>query len=34
MSRSEVVDTPLAQAAFDMVDAIWIQDTRIAELAA
>lgn len=34
LSRGEVIDTPLAQLAFEMVDAIWLQDSRIAEITA
>jgi hypothetical protein len=34
LSRGEVMDTPLAQVAFELVDAIWFQDKRIAEIAA
>jgi hypothetical protein len=34
LSRGEVIDTPLAQVAFELADAIWLQDTRIAELTA
>jgi hypothetical protein len=34
LSRSEVIGTPLASAAFEMVDAIWLQDPRIAEVKA
>jgi hypothetical protein len=32
--RSEVIGTPLAPIAFEMVDTIWLQDKRIAEIAA
>ena len=32
LGRSEVIGTPLAQIAFDLVDAIWLQDERIAEV--
>ena len=32
MSRSDVLDTPLAAQAFAIVDAIWLHDNRIAEL--
>lgn len=32
LSRSEVIGTPLAQLAFQVVDAIWLHDVRIAEL--
>jgi len=32
LARSEVIGTPLAQTAFDIVDAIWLQDERIAEI--
>ena len=34
INRDEVIGTPLAQQAFDIVDAIWLQDTRIAEVTA
>jgi hypothetical protein len=30
--RDEVIGTPLAKQAFDIVDAIWIQDPRIGEV--
>lgn len=30
--RNAIIGTPLAQICFDLVDAIWLQDTRIAEL--
>jgi hypothetical protein len=32
LNRDEVIGTPLAQQAFDIVDAVWLQDARIAEL--
>ena len=32
LSRDEVIGTPLAQQAFDIFDAIWLQDGRIAEV--
>ena len=32
LSRAEVVGTPLAKHAFDIVDAIWLQDERIIEV--
>jgi len=32
LARDEVVGTPLATRAFELVDAIWLQDTRIAEI--
>jgi hypothetical protein len=32
LSRDEVMGTPRAQAAFDIVDAICLQDPRIAEV--
>jgi hypothetical protein len=32
LARAEVVGTPLAETVFEMVDAIWLQDRRIAEL--
>jgi len=32
LARSQVIGTPLAHAAFEYVDAIWLQDERIAEL--
>lgn len=34
LARAQVLDTPTAQTAFDVVDAIWLQDARIAELVA
>jgi len=34
LRRTEVIDTPLAQRVFDLVDAVWLQDSRIAEVAA
>jgi hypothetical protein len=34
LSREEVIGTPLAQQAFDIVDAIWSQDGRISEITA
>ncbi len=34
LRRTEVIDTPLAQQVFDLVDAVWVQDPRIAEVAA
>lgn len=33
LSRSEVIGTPLAEIAFRIVDAIWLQDIRIREVA-
>jgi hypothetical protein len=33
LARSDVVGTPIAQVAFDIIDAIWLQDERIAEIA-
>src|SRR5262245_28532805 len=33
LSREEVIGTPLAQVAFDVVDAIWLGDDRISEIA-
>ena len=32
LARSEVIGSPLAKIAFDIVDAIWLQDGRIAEI--
>jgi hypothetical protein len=32
LSREEVIGTPLAQQVFAIVDAIWLQDDRIADL--
>jgi len=32
MARDDVIGTPLAQNAFDLLDAIWLQDSRIAEI--
>jgi len=32
LARDDVVDTPLAQEAFDLVDAIWFNDANIAEV--
>ena len=32
LSREAVVDTPLAQEVFDLVDAIWLEDTNISEV--
>lgn len=32
LARDEVIGTPLAQQAFELVDAIWLQDARIAEI--
>jgi hypothetical protein len=32
MGRQQVVGTPLAKAAFEIVDAVWIQDDRIGEI--
>ena len=34
LARAEVVDTPLARQVFELVDAVWLQDPRIAELTA
>jgi hypothetical protein len=33
LARDEVIGTSLARTAFDMVDAIWLQDERLAEVA-
>jgi hypothetical protein len=33
LSRAEVVGSPLAALVFEMVDAIWLHDSRIAEIA-
>jgi hypothetical protein len=32
LSRADVIDTPLAQEVFDLVDAIWFEDENIAEV--
>lgn len=32
LARESVVGTPLAQTIFDIVDAVWVQDNRIAEV--
>ncbi len=32
LARDEVIGTPLAERAFELVDAIWLQDERIAEI--
>lgn len=32
LSREDVVNTPLAKRVFEIVDAIWLQDRRIAEI--
>jgi hypothetical protein len=32
LNRDEIIGTPLAQQAFDIFDAIWLQDKRIAEV--
>ena len=32
LRREEVIDTPLAKQAFDIIDAIWLQDQRIEEI--
>ena len=32
LAREEVVGTPLAQEVFNLVDAIWVEDTNIAEI--
>jgi hypothetical protein len=32
MRRDEVIDTALAKRVFDMVDAVWLQEKRIAVL--
>ena len=34
LARAEVMGTPLADMVFEMADAIWLQDSRIAEIAA
>lgn len=34
LTRSRVVGTPLARAAFELVDAVWLHDERIAEIVA
>jgi hypothetical protein len=33
LARVEVIGTPLAEVAFSIVDAVWLQDERIAEVA-
>jgi hypothetical protein len=32
LARAEVIGTPLAKQAFELVDAIWLRDERIAEI--
>src|SRR5262245_4699269 len=32
LTRDAVLGTPLAKAAFDLVDAVWVQDSRIREI--
>lgn len=32
LARADVVDTPLAQEVFDLIDAIWLEDKNIAEV--
>jgi hypothetical protein len=32
LPRESVIDTPLAQEVFDLVDAIWLEDTNISEV--
>jgi len=32
LARAAVIGTPLAKVAFDIVDAVWIQDSRIREI--
>ena len=32
LTRAEVIGTPTAKIAFDIVDAVWIQDDRIREI--
>jgi hypothetical protein len=32
LTREEVIGTPTAKIAFDIVDAVWIQDDRIQEI--
>ena len=32
VARAAVIGTPLAKFAFDIVDAVWIQDSRIGEI--
>jgi hypothetical protein len=34
LARDDVIGTPLAKKAFDLVDAIWLQDDRITEVTA
>ncbi len=34
LRRAEVIDTPLAEQVFNLVDAVWLQDPRIAEVTA
>ena len=32
LTRAEVISTPVAETCFDLIDAIWLNDLRIAEL--
>ena len=32
LARADVIDTPLAQAVFDLIDAIWLEDGNIVEV--
>ena len=32
LGREQVVGTPLAKVAFELVDAVWVQDKRIREI--
>jgi hypothetical protein len=34
MKRAEVIGTPLANEIFQLVDAVWLQDSRVSEVAA
>jgi hypothetical protein len=34
LKRTDVIGKPIAEQAFGIVDAVWVQDTRIAELSA
>ena len=34
LSRTQVIDTPLAKSVFALVDAIYLHDTRVADLRA
>jgi len=32
LRREQVIGTPLAKLAFEIIDAVWIQDSRIADI--